>query len=200
MVARCKDVGIEHVRSCFMHALCNWSSIHHYSLFALVSGFVVHYNVREATLMQSGLNQTETRRAQKPIRVDTCNPGVAPTGITPPPEKKNLHKEKNLHIDGHVSNSNDGLCRTTQTLVHVVVVHILTGHPRKSKINEYNGISVMFYFMNDENLTWWVSELVKYINLRWLVHYGIGMTWGWLGNRVGLLNPGRASTHGQGIK
>ena len=46
----------------------------------------------------------------------------------------------------------DGLCRTTQTLDHVVVVHTLIGHPIKSQINEYSGISVMFYFVNDENL------------------------------------------------
>ena len=46
----------------------------------------------------------------------------------------------------------DGLRRTTQTLDHVVVVHILIGHPRKSQMNEYNGIGVMFYFVNDENL------------------------------------------------
>ena len=46
----------------------------------------------------------------------------------------------------------DGLGRTTQTLYHVVVVHILIGDNGKSQINEYSDISVMFYFVNDENL------------------------------------------------
>jgi hypothetical protein len=46
----------------------------------------------------------------------------------------------------------DGLGRTTQTLDHVVVVHILMGDNRKSEINSYSDISVMFYFVIDENL------------------------------------------------
>ena len=46
----------------------------------------------------------------------------------------------------------DGLGRTTQTLDHVVVVHILMGDNRKSQINSYSDISVMFYFVIDENL------------------------------------------------
>jgi hypothetical protein len=46
----------------------------------------------------------------------------------------------------------DGLGRTTLTLDHVVVVHILIRDNRKSQINEYSDISVMFYFVNDENI------------------------------------------------
>jgi len=46
----------------------------------------------------------------------------------------------------------DGLGRTTQTLYHVLVVHILIRNNGKSQINEYNDISVMFYFVIDENL------------------------------------------------
>ena len=39
----------------------------------------------------------------------------------------------------------NGLDRKTQTLDHVVVVHILITDNRKSQINEYSDISVMFY-------------------------------------------------------
>jgi hypothetical protein len=45
----------------------------------------------------------------------------------------------------------EGLGRTTQTLYHVVVVHILIRDNGKSQINEYSYISVMFYVVNDEN-------------------------------------------------
>jgi hypothetical protein len=46
----------------------------------------------------------------------------------------------------------DGLGRTTQRLYRVVVVHILMGDNRKSQNNSYSDISVMFYFVIDENL------------------------------------------------
>jgi len=44
-----------------------------------------------------------------------------------------------VHIKNPIKNSyQDGLGRTTQTLDHVVVVHILFWDKRKSQINEYN--------------------------------------------------------------
>jgi hypothetical protein len=43
-----------------------------------------------------------------------------------------------IHIKNPIKNSyQDGLARTTQTLDHVVVVHILIWDKRKSQINEY---------------------------------------------------------------
>jgi hypothetical protein len=47
--------------------------------------------------------------------------------------------EVGVHIRNPIKNSyQDGLGRTTQTLDHVVVVHILIGDKRKSQINEYS--------------------------------------------------------------
>jgi hypothetical protein len=47
--------------------------------------------------------------------------------------------EAGVHIKNPIKNSyQDGLGRTTQTLNHVVVVHILIWDKRKSQINEYN--------------------------------------------------------------
>ena len=47
--------------------------------------------------------------------------------------------EAGVHIKNPIKNSyHDGLGRTTQTLDHVVVVHILIWDKRKSQINEYN--------------------------------------------------------------
>jgi hypothetical protein len=47
--------------------------------------------------------------------------------------------EAGVHIKNPIKNSyQDGLGRTTQTLDHVVVVHILILDKRKSQINEYN--------------------------------------------------------------
>jgi hypothetical protein len=47
-----------------------------------------------------------------------------------------------VHIKNPIKNSYlDGLGRTTQTLDHVVVVHILIWDKRDSKINEYSDIS-----------------------------------------------------------
>ena len=47
--------------------------------------------------------------------------------------------EAGVHIKNSIKNSyEDGLGRTTQTLYHVVVLHILIGDKRKSRINEYN--------------------------------------------------------------
>jgi hypothetical protein len=44
-----------------------------------------------------------------------------------------------VHIKNPIKNSyQDGLGRTTQTLDHVVVVHILIWDKRKSQINEYS--------------------------------------------------------------
>ncbi len=44
-----------------------------------------------------------------------------------------------VHIKNPMKNSyQDGLGRTTQTLDHVVVVHILILDKRKSQISEYN--------------------------------------------------------------
>jgi hypothetical protein len=45
----------------------------------------------------------------------------------------------------------DGLGRTTQTLYHEIVIHIIIRDNGKSQINEYSDISVMFYVVNDEN-------------------------------------------------
>jgi hypothetical protein len=47
--------------------------------------------------------------------------------------------EAGVHIKNPIKNSyQDGLGRTTQTLDHVVVVHILIWEKRKSHINEYS--------------------------------------------------------------
>jgi hypothetical protein len=47
--------------------------------------------------------------------------------------------EADVHTKNPVKNSyQDGLGRTTQTLDHVIVVHILIGDKRKSQINEYS--------------------------------------------------------------
>ena len=47
--------------------------------------------------------------------------------------------EAGVHIKNPMKNSyQDGLGRTTQTLDHVVVVHILIWDKRKSQINEYS--------------------------------------------------------------
>ena len=49
--------------------------------------------------------------------------------------------EAGVHIKNPIKNSyQDGLGRTTQTLDHVVVVHILIWDKRKSQINEYSDI------------------------------------------------------------
>ena len=51
--------------------------------------------------------------------------------------------EVGVHIKNPIKNSyQDGLGRTTQTLDHVVVVHILIWNKRKSQINEYSDPSV----------------------------------------------------------
>jgi hypothetical protein len=47
--------------------------------------------------------------------------------------------EAGVHIKNPIKNSyQDGLGRTTQTLDHVVVVHVLIWDKRKSQINEYS--------------------------------------------------------------
>ena len=47
--------------------------------------------------------------------------------------------EVGVHIKNPIKNSyQDGLDRTTQTLDHDVVVHILISDKRKSQINEYS--------------------------------------------------------------
>ena len=47
--------------------------------------------------------------------------------------------EAGVHIKNSIKNSyQDGLGGTTQTLDHVVVVHILKWDKRKSQINEYS--------------------------------------------------------------
>jgi hypothetical protein len=52
--------------------------------------------------------------------------------------------EAGVHIKNPIKNSyEDGLGRTTQTLNHVVVVHILISDKRKSQINKYS--DVWFY-------------------------------------------------------
>ena len=49
--------------------------------------------------------------------------------------------EAGVHIKNPIKNSSqDGLGRTTQTLEHVVVVHILIWDKRKSEINEYRDL------------------------------------------------------------
>jgi len=49
------------------------------------------------------------------------------------------YSEVGVHVKNPIKNSyKDGLGRTTQTLDHVVVVHILIWDKRKSQCNEYN--------------------------------------------------------------
>ena len=48
-----------------------------------------------------------------------------------------------VHIKNPIKNSyQDGLRRTTQTLDHVVVVHIVIWDKRKSQINEYSDAEI----------------------------------------------------------
>jgi hypothetical protein len=52
--------------------------------------------------------------------------------------------EAGIPIKNPIKNSyQDGLGRTTQTLDHVVVVHILIWDKRKSQINEYSDSKVV---------------------------------------------------------
>ena len=56
------------------------------------------------------------------------------------------HFEAGVHVKNSIKNSyQDGLGRTTQTLDHVVVVHILIWDKRKSQINKYSDKSVCSY-------------------------------------------------------
>ena len=55
------------------------------------------------------------------------------------------HFEAGVHIKNPVKNSyHDDLGRTTQTLDHVVVVHILIWDKRKSQINEYSDYNILY--------------------------------------------------------
>ena len=58
--------------------------------------------------------------------------------------------ETGVHIKNPIKNlCQDGLGRTTQTLDHVVVVHILIWDTRKSQINEYSDFDEeAFYRVN----------------------------------------------------
>jgi hypothetical protein len=50
-----------------------------------------------------------------------------------------------VHIKNPIKNSyQDGLGRTTQTLDHVVMVHILIWEKRSSPFNEYNDIYIFY--------------------------------------------------------
>ena len=56
--------------------------------------------------------------------------------------------EANVHIKNPIKNSYQvGLGRTTQTLDHVVLVHILIWDKRKSQINEYSDSSGFALFI-----------------------------------------------------
>ena len=77
-----------------------------------------------------------------------------------------------VHIKNPIKNSNqDGLGRTTQTLDHVVVVHILFWDKRKSNINEYSDHINMTL-----KLAWVENTMVHCISyviwkFRWLVNW-----------------------------
>ena len=61
--------------------------------------------------------------------------------------------EAGVHIKNPIKNSyEDGLGRTTQTLDHVVVVHILIWDKRKSQINEYSDCCVKSNQCKSENM------------------------------------------------
>jgi hypothetical protein len=52
--------------------------------------------------------------------------------------------EAGVHIKNPIKNSyQDGLGRTTQTLDHVVVIHILILDKRESQIKEYSDVGVI---------------------------------------------------------
>ena len=54
--------------------------------------------------------------------------------------------EAGVHIKNPIKNSyQHGLGRTTQTLDHVAVVHVLIWDKRKSQINEYSDVGVRIY-------------------------------------------------------
>jgi hypothetical protein len=60
--------------------------------------------------------------------------------------------EAGVHIKNPIKNSyQDDLGRTTQTLDHVVVVHILNRDKRKSQINEYSDLSYVLILINYRN-------------------------------------------------
>jgi hypothetical protein len=66
--------------------------------------------------------------------------------------------EAGVHIKDPIKNSyQDGLGRTTQTLDHVVVVHILIWDKRKSQINEYSDL--LLSATSVEILSWKIKIL-----------------------------------------
>ena len=89
--------------------------------------------------------------------------------------------EAGVHIKNPIKNSyQDGLGRPTQTLHHVVVVHILIWNKRKSQINEYNDHVVVTSnsaYMFDRKL--WHSSLskCKISQRRSVLSYNIGVDW-----------------------
>jgi hypothetical protein len=59
--------------------------------------------------------------------------------------------EAGVHIQSPIKNSyQDGLGRTTQTLEHVVVVHILIWDKRESQINEYSDKAIVMDFRQEQ--------------------------------------------------
>src|ERR1700738_5196733 len=59
--------------------------------------------------------------------------------------------EAGVHIKNPIKNSyQDGLGKTTQTLDHVVVVHISISDKRKSQINKYSDIIIVWIIMKVE--------------------------------------------------
>ena len=73
---------------------------------------------------------------------------------------ENVVRCKYFEAGVHIKNSyQDGLGRTTQTLDHVVVVHILIGDKRKSQSNEYSDSSKKAqYTVQSETLGIFVYE------------------------------------------
>ena len=80
--------------------------------------------------------------------------------------------EAGIHVKNPIKNSyQDGLGRTTQTLDHVVVVHILIWDKRKSQINEYSDwASYHIVDMNRQLVSQGVIAHIIYMNTMIALH------------------------------
>ena len=86
--------------------------------------------------------------------------------------------EAGVHIKNPIKNSyQDGLGRTTQTLDHVVVVHILIWDKRKSQINEYSDIKLKIIVNKQPYITIYVYIylFLKYNLITRIIHHDTSM-------------------------
>ena len=107
--------------------------------------------------------------------------------------------EVGVHIKNPIENSyQDGLNRTTRTLDHVVVVHILIWEKRESQTNEYRVLNISFGIalkhgqvaIGNVNICRLFDILVSY-----------SMTWRWsLTNKVGVILGSHYSVHSYSLR